>query len=67
MHVGINRVVALFLEFVGGNLGHQADAASFLVEIEHHALAFLLNHLHRLMELLAAVATLAAEDVAGGA
>ena len=58
MHIGVNGVVALLLEFVSRNFGHQADAASFLVQVEHHAFAFFFNQFHGFVQLFAAVATL---------
>ena len=64
VYVGIDCVVALLLELVGGYLVHQSYAATFLAEIDDEAFALLLDHAHRLVELLAAIATLAAEDVA---
>ena len=67
MHVGIYRVVALFLKLVCCNLVHQAYAATFLLHVYEHALAFLLNHLHGFVELFATVATHASEDVARSA
>ena len=65
--IGVHSVEALLLKFVSGNLVHQADASSFLKQIDHHALAFFLYQLHGAVELLAAVAALRSEDVAGGA
>ena len=64
MHVGIYRVVALFLKLVCCNLVHQAYAATFLLHVYEHALAFLLDHLHGFVELFATVATHAPEDIA---
>ena len=67
MDVGLDGVESLLLKFVGGNLVHQTDAATLLLHIDDHALALLLNHLKRLVQLLAAVAAQRAEDVASGA
>ena len=64
MDVGIHRVVALLLQFVGRNFGHEADAPSLLIEVEDDALAFSLDHAHGAVQLFAAVAACAAEDVA---
>ena len=64
VNVGVDGVVALLLQFVGRNFGHEANAASLLVEVEHHAFALLLNHAHGLVQLFAAVAACGAEDVA---
>ncbi len=66
--VGIDGVVALLLlELVGGNLVHQSDAAALLLHVDEHTFALLLDHLHGLVKLVAAVAALRSEDVAGGA
>ena len=46
MNVGIDCVVALFLQLVGGNFVHQADAATFLTEIDDEAFALLFYHAH---------------------
>ena len=62
--VGVDRVVALLLQLIGRDFGHQPDAAAFLVEIEHHSFALFFDELHGLVQLVAAVAALAAEDVA---
>lgn len=56
VYVGFHRVEAFFLQFIGGNLVHQSDAAAFLLHIYHDALAFLVNLLHSLVELFATVA-----------
>ena len=40
MYVGIDRIVALLLELVGGNLVHEPDASTFLAEIDDEAFAF---------------------------
>ena len=66
--VGIDGVVALLLlELVGGNLVHQSDAAALLLHVDEHTLALLVDHLHGLVELVAAVAALRSKDVARGA
>ena len=64
--VGIHGVHAVFLEFVGFHLLHQADTASFLVQVDHYALAFGLNHLHGLVQLFATVTSLGGKDVSRG-
>ena len=66
MNVGVDGVVALFLQLVCRNLGHESDAPAFLVQIEDDSLAFFLDASHGGMELFSAVAAFAAEDVAGG-
>ena len=66
MDVCIDGVQSLLLQFVGGNLVHQADATTFLNEIDDGTFTFLLNELHGLVQLLTAVTALAAEDVACG-
>ena len=57
----------LVLEVVGAQLVVEADAAALLAHVDDDAAALLGDHLHRLLELLAAVAAHAAEDVAGDA
>ena len=64
--VGLHSVHALLLQLVSLYLVHQTYASALLNEIHHHALASLVYHLHRLVQLLSAVATLRAEDVARG-
>ena len=65
--VRLDRVEALLLELVGAQLVEQADPASLLGEVEQHARALLLDPPQRPLELLAAVAALRVEDVAGEA
>ena len=65
--VGVNGVHALLLQVVGFQLVDQADATPLLTHIEDYAATFLLYHAHGLVQLVAAVAFTAAEDVAGGA
>src|SRR5262249_62204319 len=66
--VGLHRVEAvLLLELIRAQLGEQADAAAFLRHVEQHAPAGLADLGHRLVQLRAAVAQQALEDVAGQA
>ena len=65
--VGFDRVEALVLQFVGLELGQEADAASFLLLVDQHASAGLGDHLQRHLELLLAIAAQRPEDVAGQA
>ena len=65
--VGFDGVEALVLEFVGLELGHQADAAAFLVLVEQDAGAGVGDGGEGELELLAAVAAQRVEDVAGEA
>ena len=65
--VGFDRVEAGVLQFVGLQLGHQADAASFLLLVDQDAGAFVADHRQRKFELLAAIAAQGMEDVAGQA
>ena len=67
LQVGVDGVEALLLQLVGAQLVEQADAAPLLGEVEQHALALLLDHRQRGLELLAAVAAQRVEDVAGEA
>ena len=63
----LNRVHTVLLEFVRAHLVHQADATPLLVKIHYHAFAFLLYHLHCLVELRSTITTVRTEDVASGA
>ena len=65
--VGLDRVGALVLQLVRLELVEQTDAAAFLIEIDDHAASLGGDHLHRLVELPAAVAAHRVEDVAGEA
>ena len=65
--VGVHGVHPLLLQCVSLQLVHQADAAAFLAHIQQHAAAFRLDLLHRTMQLVAAIAAAASEDVAGQA
>ena len=67
LEVGLDGVEALVLQLVGAELGHQADAAAFLLLVDQDAGAFVGDALHRELELLAAVAAERAEDIAGEA
>ena len=60
VNVGIHGVVSFFLQFLGGNLVHQSYASSFLLHVDNYSLACLVYHLHCLVQLLSAVASLAA-------
>ena len=51
-------IPTLFLEFVGADLVYQTYAPSFLVEVNDGTFPFGINHLHGLVELGAAVASL---------
>lgn len=64
--VGFDGVEALLLEFVGVDLGGEADAAAFLAEVEEDA-ALAGDELHGGVELATAVAAAGAEDIAGEA
>ena len=65
--VGFDGIEAGILEFVGLELGHQADAASLLLLVDQDAGPFLGNHGERKLELLAAVATQGMKDVSSEA
>ena len=67
LEVGLDRVGALLLQLVGAQLVQQADPAPLLGEVEEDAAALALDHRQRRVELLAAVAAHAVEDVAGEA
>src|SRR6185369_13342741 len=57
----------LVLEFVGAELGHQADASALLLLVEQDSGAGLGDHGQGELELLGAVAAEGVEDVAGKA
>jgi hypothetical protein len=65
--VGFDRVEALVLELVGAELGHEADAAAFLLLVEKDAGALVDDAGEREVELVVAVAAQGVEDVAGEA
>mmetsp|Transcript_45417 Transcript_45417/g.108966 ORF Transcript_45417/g.108966 Transcript_45417/m.108966 type:complete len:270 (+) Transcript_45417:125-934(+) len=66
--VGVERVRAALLQRVGVHLGAQPDAAPLLpAQVEHDTVAVVLDCLQRGLELRPAVASQAAEDVAGAA
>ena len=56
--VGIYRVVAFLLQFLGSEFVHQAYAAALLLHIDDDPLALFLNLLHGAVQLFAAVAAL---------
>src|SRR5688572_11604186 len=62
--VRLDGVRAFVLQLVRLELVEQADASPFLVEIDHDAAPLRLDHLHRRVELPAAVAAEGVEDVA---
>ena len=65
--VGFDGVEALVLELVGAELGHEADAAAFLLLVEQDAGAFVGDVAEGEVELVVAVAAERVEDVAGEA
>ena len=67
LEVGVDGVEALLLQVVGAQLVDEAYAAALLAHVGYQALALVLYHLHGAVQLLAAVALAAAEDVARGA
>jgi len=67
LEIGFDGVEALILQFVGAELGHEADAATFLLLVEQNAGAFFGDAGEREMELVVAVAAEGVEDIAGGA
>ena len=67
MYVGIYGVVSLLLKLVGCNLVHETYAAAFLLKVDYGSTAFLVYHLHCLVELLSAVTAHTAEDISGHA
>lgn len=67
LKVGFDGVASAVLEFVGLELGHEADAAAFLVLVEENAGTGIGDGGEGELELLAAVAAQRVEDVAGEA
>ena len=67
LFVGFDCVESLILKLVGLELGHEPDASSFLLLIDQNAGPGLGDHGERHFQLLAAIATQRAEDVAGEA
>jgi hypothetical protein len=65
--VGLNRVQAGILQFVGLQFCHQANAAAFLLFVDQDSRACLTNHGKSHFKLLPAVASQGVEDVAGQA
>ena len=63
----LHGVFALLLQLVSADLVHQSDAATFLIEVYQYAFAFLLDAPHSFVQLFAAFAAFAAEDVTGHA
>src|SRR5262249_35429408 len=67
LEIGFDGVAALVLEFVGAELGHEADAAAFLLLIEKDSGTGLGDGGEGELELLAAVAAEGMEGIAGEA
>ena len=65
--VRLDGVAAVVLEFVGAELVHEADAATFLLLVEEDSGSGFGDHGHGEFELLAAVAAERVEDVSGEA
>ena len=65
--VGFHRVAAFVLEFVGFELRQKSNAPALLRQIDHDALAFAVNHFHRHVQLVAAVAAEGIHQIPGEA
>ena len=65
VYVGIYGVESFFLQLLGGNLVHQADAPAFLLHVDDDTFSLFLDGLHRLVKLFTAVTPLGSKDVAG--
>ena len=65
--VGFDGVEALVLQFVGAELGHEADAATLLLFVEQDAGTLGGDEAQREVQLVMAVATQGVEDVSGEA
>ena len=59
--------ISLVLEVIGLQFVDQTDAAAFLTDVKQHPAAFLVHHFHGLVQLIPAVASQGAENVAGQA
>ncbi len=67
LEVGFNRVEPLVLKLVGAELGHEADAATFLLLVEQDAGALVGDAGESEVELVVAIAAQGVEDVSGEA
>jgi hypothetical protein len=65
--IGLNRIKASILQFVCLQLCHQANAAAFLILINHQPATFFGDGLHGHFQLIATVATQRAEHFSGKA
>src|SRR5262245_4235815 len=64
MEIRLHSVQSLILERIGANFVRQANAASFLVQVDQHAFSLFRNQFHGVFELVAAIAALGPEDIA---
>ena len=67
LEVGLDGVATLFLKLIGAELGHEADAATFLLFVKENADAGGADGVEGKLKLLAAVAAERVEDVASEA
>ena len=65
LNVGFHCIQPLFLQLVRLDLVGKTDPASFLTHIDDDSGTFLCDHLHCLMELIAAIAAAGTEHIAG--
>ena len=63
--VGFHRVHTLILKLVGANLVLESDAAALLPHIDKNTLSFFTDHLQRVLQLPAAIATERPEYITG--
>jgi hypothetical protein len=63
--IGIYRIVPLVLKDVGPQLVGESNTPPLLPHVDDHAQAYLADHLHRAIELFAAIAALRTENVTG--
>ena len=63
MQIGFNSIHAFFLQFISTQFIDQSNAAAFLVHVEDQPFTFGFYHLHGFMQLLAAIAAKAAENI----
>ena len=67
LQIRLDRIAALILKAIGFDFVEEADAAPFLIEVQQHATSLVLDHLHGVMQLVAAVAAQRAQHIGGQA
>ena len=67
LEIGIDGIQSVFLQFIGPYLVGQTDASPFLPHIQYYPTPFVLNALHRGMQLRPAVAPAGTKNITGQA